>query len=134
MSNAKDFQKSYRRFMRSAEKRVAEIRKETDAWLEELAIQHFDAVEVHADDGFGPPAEECTVECWHCGDRYSSSEMKRAYRPRMQGAITEAIGNGLRGMTPLWWCRNEDCDGGGFGHDIHPVKARKSRANKEAAE
>lgn len=129
--NAITFKKSYGNIIRSAEMRVDEIRKDADSSLEALAIECFGQVDSHEDDGFfGPPKVECEVECWHCGDRYLSGEMIRAYRPRMQGHISEAVGNGFRGLTPLWWCKNDDCDGAGFGHDIHPFKPRKKKSKR----
>jgi hypothetical protein len=108
------------------------IREAVDASLEQAAIAKFGAAEECSDDGFGPPKDPIMVECWHCGDKYSSSEMLRMYRPRMQASIVEGLGNGFSTLDPLWWCKNRDCDGGGFGHDIHPLKEKKSRVSRKA--
>ncbi|MCL6653517.1 hypothetical protein A6R70_14590 [Agrobacterium rubi] len=133
MSAAKQFRTVHDRLMDDAQKRIQVIREEVDKELETLAIKHFGAVDSHEDDGFGPPADPVKVHCWHCGQKYSSSEMSRMYRPRMQGAMTESLGQGMARLEPLWWCKELDCDGGGFGHDIHPVKPRKPRAKKAVA-
>lgn len=104
---------------------------EFDDRLERAAVSAFGEPDpLTYRDGFEPPAEPAEVECWHCGDRYQSSEMRLRYKPRMQGAVVSALGNGFRSLSPLWWCKNADCDGGGFGHDIHPVKKRRKKGGR----
>lgn len=137
MSKATAFLIVHDRLMDDAHEKISIIRQETDKALEALAIKHFGAIESHEDDGFGPPSDPVKVECWHCGEKYSSAEMRRQYRPRMQHMVTGSLGQGISVLTPLWWCRDIECDGGGFGHDIHAVKPRKPRQPKpvkEAAE
>jgi hypothetical protein len=56
-------------------------------------------------DPFGPPETPIRVRCLHCGDVYMSDEMKHEERKFSPGAR-------------LWYCRNPDCDGAGFGFDI----------------
>jgi hypothetical protein len=131
MSKSDIFIAVHDRLMNDAMEKIRIIREETDIALEACAVKNFGAVESHADDGFGPPAEPCKVECWHCGEKYSSAEMRRMYRPRMQHAVTELMGDGIAsGLSPLWWCRDLECDGAGFGHDLHRVKPRKERKVK----
>lgn len=126
MSAAKQFRTVHDRLISDAQERIRIIREEVDRSLEASAVKHFGPVESHADDGFGPPPEPVKVHCWHCDERYSSAEMRRMYRPRMQHALTQSLGEGVSKLSPLWWCRDLECDGAGFGHDIHPVKPRKS--------
>ncbi|MGR9384873.1 hypothetical protein [Rhizobium leguminosarum] len=121
------FRDVYAALMTDASGKIDVIRNKVDADLEELAVRLFGRAESREDDGFGPPAEPVRVHCWHCGGRYSSSEMVRAYRPRFQGAISETVGRGFARLDPLWWCKNADCDGAGFGHDIHVVKPSKKK-------
>ena len=130
MSGAVRFKVAHDLIMDNAHDRIAEIRQAVDAELEALAIKNFGAVESHEDDGMGPPSEPIKVHCWHCDEKYSSAEMRRMYRPRMQHALTEALGDGIVKLSPLWWCRDAECDGAGFGHDIHPVKPRNNRSKK----
>lgn len=125
MSEAKKFRKIHDRLMSEAKEKVSVIRAEADASLESLATLTFGPAQACADDGFGPPLDAVRVECWHCGDKYSSDEMRWMYRPRMQHAVVDSLGRGFARISPMWWCKNLDCDGGGFGHDIHPVKERK---------
>lgn len=132
MSKAKDFRKAHDALLEDAHAAVDAIRVKTDEALEELAVQLFGSVDGKGGDGYGPPEIPCQVECWHCDERYSSSEMRLAYRPRMQEAYVESLGNGFSKLEPLWWCRNSDCDGGGFGCDIHPVRPRKTSKAKRA--
>lgn len=126
MSNPIRFKVAHDLIMDNAHERIAEIRQAVDFELEELAIRNFGQVASHEDDGMGPPAEPVKVHCWHCDERYSSAEMRRMYRPRMQHALTQSLGEGVSKLSPLWWCRDLECDGAGYGHDIHPVKPRKS--------
>lgn len=127
MSGAVRFKVAHDRIMENAHERIAEIRSAVDAELENLAIKNFGAVESHEDDGMGPPSEPVKVHCWHCDEKYSSAEMRRMYRPRMQHVFTEALSDGIAKLSPLWWCRDAECDGAGFGHDIHPVRSRSKR-------
>lgn len=135
MINVRAFLTVHDRLLNDAMDKIRIIREETDKALEALAIKNFGAVESHADDGFGPPVEPCRVECLHCGEKYSSSELRRMYRPRMQHAVTELLSDGVEGvdgLSPLWWCRDLECSGAGFGHDLHRVKARKASKPKSA--
>jgi hypothetical protein len=132
MSKSKTFRVTYHEVMTGATEAVRMIREAADKELEALAVSMFGPAEECDDDGFGPPPEPCRVTCWHCGEKYNSSEMKREYRPRSQGAMSEAVGNGFSRIDPLWWCRNGDCDGAGFGHDIHPVKPRKPSKSRQS--
>jgi hypothetical protein len=111
--------------MRSARKAIDDICAEADKELEAVAVEMFGSVDSHEDDGMGPPDVPVQVECWHCGTKYSSSEMVRAYRPRCQAALVDMLGRGAETLEPIWWCKHSDCDGGGFGHDIHPVEVRR---------
>jgi hypothetical protein len=90
-------------------------------------VAHFGECKPAEWDGFGPPKDNVRVECWHCGRKYNSGELRLMYRPRMQGALVDAVGNGLSKLSPLWWCKHDDCDGAGFGHDIHPVTEKRSK-------
>ena len=53
-------------------------------------------------DQFKPPKEPVEVACLHCLGVFMSNEMKYENR----------------GVT-LWWCPDENCDGAGFGFDLH---------------
>lgn len=128
MRPSKEFRKECDAIMADAAKKISVVLADEDRQLEDLAVRLFGPVEKCVDDGFGPPADAVRVECWHCGEKYNSNEMKRAYRPRFQAAITETVGRGFPRLDPLWWCKNDDCDGAGFGHDIHAVKPRKQKA------
>ena len=57
------------------------------------------------EDCFRPPEEPCQVQCLHCGQQYSSSDI--VWRGDDDGGH--------------WCCPIEDCDGAGFQFDIHPV-------------
>lgn len=133
MSKATQFRRVHDILMDSAHDRIKIIREEVDKSLEALAVRYFGPVESHQDDGFGPPPEPVKVHCWHCDQKYTSAEMTRMYRPRMQAALTGSLGEGISKLSPLWWCRDLECDGAGFGHDIHPVKTRKSAKKATAA-
>lgn len=111
--------------MRSARKAIDAICADADKELEAAAIEMFGPVDSHENDGMGPPTAPIQVECWHCGGEYSSAEMVRAYRPRCQAALVEMLGRGAKTLEPLWWCKMPDCDGAGFGHDIHPAEVDK---------
>jgi hypothetical protein len=60
-------------------------------------------------DPFGPPAENTTVGCLHCGQEYDS------YRIEWR---VEDTANGPHGF---WCCPIPGCDGRGFGFDILPT-------------
>lgn len=61
-------------------------------------------------DPFAPPIKENpVVECLHCGEQYRSWEMR---------------------FDDIWYCKNEECDGAGFGFDILPVKINLHISNK----
>lgn len=64
-------------------------------------------------DPFCPPDKSVPVMCLHCGDRYSSEEIR--WNPEAAG------GRGL------WVCPTDDCDGAGFGWDILPLPGLRSR-------
>lgn len=127
MSTSAKFRKAQGAILMEASDRIAVIRHEVDDKLEEMAIAAFGDPSTREGDDFGPPVEPVTVECWHCGDKYSSFEMQWAYRPRMQSGLVDSLGRGFSAIAPMWWCRNISCDGGGFGHDIHAVKVRKPK-------
>lgn len=57
------------------------------------------------EDPFKPPKDPCQVECIHCGNVYSSSEIVW-------------VGSEEGGF---WRCPIGDCDGAGFGFDIYPT-------------
>lgn len=85
---------------------------------------------------FAPPKQAVKVGCMHCGDNYDSSEMVWEYRLECQAPMfelwCEEPDEGP--ITPLWWCKNKDCDGAGFGHDIHPTgRQRATKRAKQAA-
>lgn len=102
---------------------------ELDARLEVAAIEAFGAYDPASfEDGFQPPKDTVDVECWHCGDKYRSNEMLLRYRPRMQHAMVQMLGEGAPALSPMWWCKNPECDGGGFGHDIHKIRKSRKRA------
>lgn len=61
---------------------------------------------VALEDPFGPPENACEVRCLHCGQKYSSSRI---------------VWNPDRGPDGLWSCPVPECDGAGFGFDIHPI-------------
>jgi hypothetical protein len=127
MSKPAKFRKAQEALIGEASDKIAVIRHEVDEKLETMAIEAFGYPSTREDDGFGPPTESVTVTCWHCNDKYSSSEMQWAYRPRMQSGLVDSLGRGFSAIAPMWWCRNISCDGGGFGHDIHAVKVRKPK-------
>ena len=78
-------------------------------------------------DNLGPPRDAVDVECWHCRERYKSSELVYEYRLQNQWPAWQIYCDGGRDMVPLWWCRNKNCDGAGFGHDIHAVAPRRKK-------
>lgn len=62
-------------------------------------------------DPCGPPAVPVQVRCMHCDEVYMSSEMVYGNR----------FGSEFR-FGPIWWCKNPQCSGRGYGFDIHQVK------------
>jgi hypothetical protein len=62
------------------------------------------------DDQFKPdmtrPDEE--IKCLHCGGNFRMREM--VFESRFPGD------------PPIWWCPNRECDGRGFGWDLHTVR------------
>lgn len=63
-------------------------------------------------DAFSPPKTPIMVTCWHCGKFYTSDKIAWGRKRHMNA--------GSNGDQPLWWCPTPECDGAGFGHDIHP--------------
>lgn len=63
-------------------------------------------------DPMAPPKEPIMVTCWHCGKFYMSDKIAWGRKRQMNA--------GIDGDQPLWWCPTPECDGAGFGHDIHP--------------
>jgi hypothetical protein len=68
-------------------------------------IRWLDLPKEAMEDCFKPPKDPCEVECIHCGNVYSSSEIVW-------------VRSGERGF---WRCPVEDCGGAGFGFDIYPT-------------
>lgn len=70
-----------------------------------------------------PPKTPVMVRCLHCAEEYLSSEMKLEYRLRYQLSTIHIEAEDLSPdpIVPLWWCRDPDCDGGGFGFDLQPI-------------
>lgn len=127
MSREHPFKVAHDAILNEAKAKVDAIRNAVDQDLEKLAIEHFGPVDQSKDHGFNPPPESRLVTCMHCEDEYQSSEMQLAYRPHMQAIWVEGMGYGNGPLAPLWWCKHSDCDGAGYGHDIHPVKAKRKR-------
>ncbi len=127
---AHPFKTAYDTILNEAKAKVDAIRVAVDQDLEKLAIEQFGPVDPSKNDGFGPPAEPCLVTCLHCDETYQSSEMQQAYRPHMQDTWVEGMGHGCGPLEPLWWCKNSDCDGAGYGHDIHPAKPKRARGKR----
>jgi len=67
-------------------------------------LRGYERLDSPEDDPFAPPENVVLVSCLHCGSRYQSSEMM--YEDR--------------GAGYLWYCKNKNCDGAGFGFDIFP--------------
>lgn len=67
-----------------------------------------------SDDGdpFGPPEKPIDVVCIHCEREYRSDEMRQD-------------------EEGLWCCKFEDCDGRGFGWDIHRTREQQMRDLEE---
>ncbi len=68
-------------------------------------IRWLDLPKEAMEDVFKPPKEPCQVECIHCGNVYSSSEI-----------VWVESGDG-----GFWRCPIGDCGGAGFGFDIYPI-------------
>ena len=125
MAAAKLFKRGYSAAMTAAELKVSAIRSALDFDLERMAVNAFGAPDPAKEPHFAPPATPVRVHCWHCGGKYLSDKMRLEYRPRMQAVGVENLGQGFVALEPLWWCKNDTCDGAGFGHDIHITKASK---------
>jgi hypothetical protein len=74
-----------------------------------------------SDNFFGPPAEPVEVFCLHCGNVYSSSDMKFVASP--DGACRN---DGVQGD---WMCPAPGCDGIGYGFDVHSVEEWDSHSS-----
>jgi hypothetical protein len=62
-------------------------------------------------DPFKKPVHTRLVTCLHCGDTYQSDEMVFEQR--------------FKGWFKLWYCKNKDCSGAGYGFDIHDFNQEK---------
>jgi hypothetical protein len=71
------------------------------------AIDYGTRPEDEMDAPYGTPVGDREVICMHCSDIYNESEL----------VFEQRFGY----STPLWWCRNKDCDGAGIKHDIYPT-------------
>lgn len=118
------FRRAYDDATNEAEYRSRKIWNDTSANLERLAVSMFGNPNPSKGDDFAPPKTPVQVECLHCGEKYSSSEMRLEYRPIMQHPTIQAFGEIVQGLSPLWWCKNALCDGAGFGFDIHEVRQK----------
>lgn len=130
MAAAKLFKRAYQNSFDQAAAKIDAIRASLDTELEAMAVATFGPI-VPADETlFAPPALPVRIHCWHCDTKYLSDKMRLEYRPRMQAAVVDGLGEGLANLQPLWWCKNAECDGAGFGHDLHAISAqpRKRRA------
>ena len=129
MSNpsAKMFKRAYTAALSKAMAECAAITTELDTGLEALAVATFGSTDRVKEGLFAPPETPVKIHCWHCGGKYQSDKMRLGYRPRCQSAMVESIGEGIASIAPLWWCKNADCDGAGFGHDLHEIKQRKMK-------
>jgi hypothetical protein len=72
-----------------------------------------------------PPEAPIAVECWHCRERYSSDQMIFERRLRYRRSEIEAGIELPADMNGLWWCRNYECDGAGYGVDLHEVQDKR---------
>lgn len=61
------------------------------------------------------PSQDREVTCMKCHDIYSEQEL--VFEPRFEHMTHRSILE----VTPLWWCRNSECDGVGMNHDIYPT-------------
>lgn len=73
-------------------------------------------------DPFPPPKEPVLAQCLHCGKRYWTDKMRWEYRLVFQHSAVRELKESDKAPRPLWWCATEQCDGAGFGYDIHEVK------------
>ena len=64
---------------------------------------------VALDDPVCPPNSDKTCRCLHCGDTFQANQM-------------EWIAPDQDPEEGMWYCPNQDCDGMGYGVDIHPMK------------
>lgn len=111
MSKAKMFQRAH-----------AAIMKDLDERLEALAVNTFGPADSHPADQYSPPERPVKVRCNHCGERYLSNKMRREYRPRMQFLVVGMLAEEVQELEPLWWCKNSDCEGAGYGFDLRRVE------------
>lgn len=75
-------------------------------------------------DYFAPPAEPIEVFCLHCGNVYSSSEIR--FLPRADGPSI------CRGQSGDWVCPAPGCSGVGYHFDIHSVEEWENEPEEEA--
>lgn len=94
----------------------------------EKSLPPAEQVDRHRDT-FKPPAEPRMVKCLHCGQTYSSDEMRWEYRLHFQAAaVEEWKRDDAFDLEPLWWCKTKNCDGAGYGFDIHEKWISKEAA------
>lgn len=122
MSRVAMFRRSVKAAIDKSQAEVSAIVEALDETLEDLAVNTFGVPNPDVETMFSPPATPVRVKCLHCGQTYQSRALRLQYRPRMQEASIEVFDDDL---MPLWWCPTPECDGAGFGHDIHPVKASR---------
>lgn len=111
------------RIWSTAQRKIDPIIQTAAEKTEILAEELFGKVEPDRFE-FGPPADAIKVICQHCGKTYMSDRMCWEYRLEFQSAILDAWASGEDEAkpTPLWWCKEPQCSGAGFGHNIHPLK------------
>jgi len=133
MSKTKMFRRAFEAATTKATAEVDVIRTALDSELEAVAVSAFGQPNPKKETLFAPPqspALPVRVHCWHCGGKYLSDKMRLEYRPRMQTAIVGMLGSEESRLAPLWWCKNTNCDGAGFGHDLHEIKPKSAREAK----
>lgn len=109
-------------------KRVDDFHKLMDGIEAELAPPARDRK-----DGFAPPSKPVAVECMHCGQRYSSAEI--VFERRLRFRVNHILGfpEAPADLIGMWWCRNYECDGAGYGFDIHAKPDRRVRLTTPGA-
>lgn len=75
-------------------------------------------------DMFAPPKTPVAVRCMHCNAKYQSSKIKYEYRLENRVTAITAVPTTDAQIEPMWWCKDEDCDGAGFGFDILEIGKR----------